>query len=59
MIVTLFGGSKFLCKMMLVPELDSKFMFGQINLILSAVKNDVLNHVAIIYDGNGVNKGFF
>ena len=51
-IVTLFGDSRFLCKMLPVGELDSKFIFEQTNLIFNAIKNAGGNNVAIICDGN-------
>ena len=59
MIVTLFGGLKFLCKMLPVREFNSKFIFGQTNLIVDAIKNAGGNNMFVICDGNRVNQGFF
>ena len=41
MVVTLFGGPNFLCKMLPVRNPDAKFLFDQTNLILNAIKKTV------------------
>ena len=58
MVVTLFGGPNFLCKMLPVRNLDAKFLFDQTNLILNAIKNAGGNVVSTISDGNRVNQNF-
>ena len=58
MIMALFGGPKFLCKILPVRELYSKFTFEQINLLFNVIKNAGGNNVAIICVGNRVNQGF-
>ena len=58
MVVTLFGGPNFLCKMLPVRNLDAKFLFDQTNLILNAIKTAGGNVVAIISDGSRVNQNF-
>ena len=59
LVVTLFGGPNFLCKMLPARNLDAKFLFDQTNLILNAIKKAGGNVVAIISDGNRVNQNFF
>ena len=58
-VITLFGGPKFLCKMLPVCNLSANFVFEQTNLLLDAIKNAGGKVVATIYDGNRVNQAFF
>ena len=59
MIVSLFGGPKFLCRMLPVRGLDAHFVYEQTNLILDAIKCAGGNTVAIICDANRVNQKLF
>ena len=59
MIVSLFGGPKFLYKMLPVYKLDSDFLFDQCNTILNGIKFVDGKCVAIICDNNRVNQSFF
>ena len=59
MIVSLFGGPKFLCRMLPVRGLDAHFVYEQANLILDAIKCAGGNTVAIICDANRVNQKFY
>ena len=59
MAITLFGGPKFLCKMLPVCNLNANFVFEQTNLLLDAIKNAGGKVVAMICDGNRVNQAFF
>ena len=59
MIITLFGGPKFLHKMLPVKNLDATFLFEQTTAILSSIKLAGGNVVATILDGNRVNQTFF
>ena len=38
MVITLFGGPKFFCKMLPVCNLSANFIFEQTNLLLDAIK---------------------
>ena len=58
LIVTLFGGTKLLCKILSVWEIVSKFIFDQTNLICNAIKNTCGNNVVIISVGNQANQDF-
>ena len=58
MVITLFGGPKFLCKMLPVCNLSANFVFEQTNLLLDAIKNAGGKVVATICDGNRVNQPF-
>ena len=58
MVVTLFGGPKFLCKMLPVREIDSNFLFEHNKFLLSAIKAAGGNVVCIVCDGNRVNQAF-
>ena len=57
--VTLFGGPKCLYRMLPVPGLSSAFLFEQTCFILNNIRKARGNPVAIIVDGNRVNKSFF
>ena len=59
MVVCMFGGPKFLCKMLPVKEMGADFLFEQTNLLLENLKEAGANVVAIICDGNRVNQSFF
>ena len=59
MIITMFGGPKFLHKMLPVKNLDATFLFEQTTAILSSIKLAGGNVVATILDGNRVNQAFF
>ena len=59
MIVSLFGGPKFLYKMLPVYKLDSDFLFDQCNTILNGIKFVDGKCVAVICDNNRVNQSFF
>ena len=52
MIITMFGGPKFLHKILPVKNLDVTFLFEQTNAILSSIKLAGGNVVATILDGN-------
>ena len=58
MIITLFGGSKFLCKMSPVYNLSVNFVYEQTNIILDSIKYAVGKMVARICDGNRANHLF-
>ena len=57
--VTLFGGPKFLYRMLPVLGLSSAFLFEQTCFILNNIRNAGGKLVAIIVDGNRVNQSFF
>ncbi|XP_065660880.1 uncharacterized protein LOC136084588 [Hydra vulgaris] len=59
MVITLFGGPKFLCKMLPVCDIDSNFLFEQTNFLLSAIKVAGGHVISIVCDGNRVNQAFF
>ena len=56
MVVTLFGGPTFLCKMLPVCNLNANFVFEKTNLLLDAIKYGGGKMVAAICDGNRVNQ---
>ena len=53
---TLFGGPIFLCRMLLVRQLDAKFLFEQTSLITVAIKYAWEYLAVVISDGNGVSQ---
>ena len=57
--VTLFGGPKFLYRMLPVLGLSSAFLFEQTCFILNNIRKAGGNPVAIIVDGNRVNQSIF
>ena len=57
--VTLFGGPKFLYRMLPVLGLSSAFLFEQTCFTLNNIRKAGGNPVAIIVDGNRVNQSFF
>jgi hypothetical protein len=59
MVVSLFGGPKFLYRMLHVQGLTTDFLFEQTNCIISKIRHNGGNPVAIICDGNRVNQSFF
>ena len=56
--VTLFGGPKFLYRMLPVLGLSSAFLLEQTCFILNNIRKAGGNPVAIIVDGNRVNQSF-
>lgn len=59
MIICLFGGPKFLCKMIPVRQLNAKFQFEQCQHLKSLIKEAGGNLIAVICDGNRTNQSFF
>jgi len=59
MITCMFGGPKFLVKMLPVNKLNSQFLYGQIQSTVEAVKDSNGEAKAIICDGNRTNQAFF
>ena len=58
MIVSLFGGPQYLCRILPVYELDSTYLFDQANFILDGVKQANGELIATIFDNNRVNQTF-
>ena len=56
MMVSLYGGPKYLCRKSPVHELDANFVFRQTHFILDAVSDAGGIPVAIICDNNRVNQ---
>ena len=54
-----FGGPKFLCKLLPVKELNADFLFEQTNVLLENLKEAGANVCAIVCDGNRVNQAFY
>ena len=59
LVVCMFGGPKFLCKMLPVKELSADFLFEQTNVLLENLKEAGANVCAIVCDGNRVNQAFY
>ena len=59
MIKCLFGGLEFLVKMIPVCDLNAEFQYEQVSTIMKRLTQSGANVVAIISDGNRVNKKFF
>ena len=59
MVVCMFGGPRFLCKMLPVRRLGADYLFDQTNLLLNNLKESGANVIAIICDGNKVNQALF
>ena len=59
MVVCMYGGPKFLCKMLPVKELNADFLFEQTNILLENLKEAGAKVIAIVCDGNRVNQAFF
>ena len=59
MVVCMYGGPKFLCKMLPVKELNADFLFEQTNILLENLKAAGTKVIAIVCDGNRVNQAFF
>ena len=59
MVVCMYGGLKFLCKMLPVKELNADFLFEQTNILLKNLKEAEAKVIAIVCDGNRVNQAFF
>ena len=58
-IVTLFGGPKFLLRMLPVKGLDASFLFEETQKIISSIKDAGGSIISIISDNNRVNQAFF
>ena len=58
-VVCMYGGPKFLCKMLPVKELNADFLFEQTNILLENLKGAGAKVIAIVCDGNRVNQAFF
>ena len=59
MVVCMYGGPKFLCKMLPVKELNADFLFKQTNILLENLKEAGAKVIAIVCDGNRLNQAFF
>ena len=59
MLVSSFGGSSFLVKMLPVNKLDSTFLFEQTENLLRQIRHAGGEIIAIICDNNRVNQAFF
>ena len=59
MTVCLFGGPKFVCKMMPVRQLDAQFFFQETQHLISMLQNAGGIVVVIICDENRINQSFF
>ena len=59
MMVSLYGGPKYLFRILPVNDLDANFVYQQTNYILDAVSNAGGIPVAIICDNNRVNQALF
>ena len=59
MVVSLFGGPKFLYRMLPVQGLTTDFLFEQTNYVIGKIRQNGGNPVAIICIGNRVNQSFF
>lgn len=59
MIVSFYGGPKFLCKMLPVKNLDAEFLYEQSTLIIDSVTEIGASIKAVICDGNRVNQSFY
>ena len=60
MVVCMFGGPKFLCKIHVLPvkEMGADFLFNKTNTLLKNFKDAGAKVIAIICDGNRVNQSF-
>ena len=59
MVVCLYGGPKFLVKMLPVNKLDTNFLYEQSEHLIKQIKENSGNLVAIRCDNNRVNQAFF
>ena len=59
MVKCLFGGPEFIVKIMPVHRLTAEFQYDQVKLILNEIYQAGAVVVAIVCDGNQVNKNFF
>ena len=59
MIKYLFGGPKFLVKMIPVVDLDSAFLFEHVTAIINLIKEVHGEAIAAIFDNNRINQAFF
>ena len=58
MVVCLYGGPKFVAKMVPVYKLDADFLFNQSNILINQIQNAGGNLLAIICDSNHVNQAY-
>ena len=58
-LVGLFGGPKFLLRMIPVTELDSIFLFDECQKVINNINEAGGNIISIISDDNRVNQNFF
>ena len=58
MIKCLFGGPEFLVEVITVCDLNAEFQYEQVSTIMKHLTESGANVVAIISDGNRVNKKF-
>ena len=59
MIVCMFGGPKFLCKILPVKKRGADFLFDETSTLLKNLKDAGAKIITIICDGNSVNQFFF
>lgn len=59
MVKPLFGGPKFLYKVLPVANLDADFLFSQTSFIMEDMRKVGVNIEAILCDNNRVNQQFF
>ena len=60
MIVCLYGGPKFLVKMLSISKLNTDFLYDQSKMLIYQIKDSGSNLVAIICDNNNrMNQAFF
>ena len=57
MLVSLYGGPKYLCR--ILPVIELKFLFQQTNFILEGISTSGGIPIAIVCDNNRVNQSFF
>ena len=59
MIICLYGGPKFLSKMLPISKLNSKFLIDQVDTTTQAISSGGGKVKAVICDGNRTNQAFF
>ena len=59
MVLCMFGGPKFLCKILPVKEMGADLLFDKTNPLPKNLKDAGAKVIFIIYDGNRVNQSFF
>ena len=55
MVVCMFGGPKFLCKILPVKEMGADLLFDDTNTLLKNLKEAGAKGISFICDNNGVN----